>query len=78
MATKPIGDLVDPVMADAVRRRRVAACMRAMDTPTSRREPGRSRGLTQGRIAVRLKRSRENVSRLEREDDPGLSNGESP
>ncbi|MGI8477570.1 MAG: helix-turn-helix domain-containing protein [Thermomicrobiales bacterium] len=77
MATKPIGDLLDPAMADPVRSRRIAACMRAMDNPATLRELRRSRGLTQGRIAVRLKRSRENVSRLERENDPGLSNGES-
>jgi hypothetical protein len=73
VATKPISELLDPIMADPARRRRIRAYVRAMDKPVTLRELRRSRGLTQGAVAVRLKRTQENVSRIEREDDPRLS-----
>ena len=73
MTTKPISELLDPVMADPKRRRRIEANMRLLDKPVTLRELRRSRGLTQGALATRMKRSQENVSRIEREDDPRLS-----
>lgn len=73
MATRPISELLDPVLADPERRRRVKANMRLLDKPVTLRELRRSRGLTQGALAIRLKRTQENVSRIEREDDPRLS-----
>ena len=73
VTTKPISELLDPVMADPERRRRIKAYLRLMDKPVTLRDLRRSRGLTQGALADRLKRSQENVSRLEREDDPRLS-----
>ena len=73
MATKPISELLDPAMADPMRRQRIKAYMRAMDKPVTLRDLRRSRGLTQGTVAVQLKRTQENVSRIEREDDPRLS-----
>lgn len=42
MATKPISELLDPVMADPVRRRRIKAHMRMMDKPVTLRELRRS------------------------------------
>lgn len=73
MATRPISELLDPVMADPERRRRIQANVRLLDKPVTLRELRRSRGLTQGALAVRMKRTQENVSRIEREDDLRLS-----
>jgi hypothetical protein len=73
MATRPVSELLDPVMADPERWRRIKANVRLLDKPVTLRDLRRSRGLTQGALAVRMKRTQENVSRIEREDDPRLS-----
>ena len=73
MATKPIRGLLDPLMADPSRRRRIKMYVRQMDKPITLRDLRRSRGLAQSAVAVQLKRTQENVSCIEREDDLRLS-----
>jgi DNA-binding XRE family transcriptional regulator len=70
---RPFEELEAEVLADPVRRARVAAYKRAMEDALALAELRAQRGLTQTAVAETLGVSQANVSRVEHEEDLYLS-----
>lgn len=67
--TKPIEDLIGPVLADPVRRARVEALKAGLERRLALAEVRRARQLTQEQVAAAMGRPQTSVSRLERQGD---------
>ncbi|MDQ3514062.1 MAG: helix-turn-helix domain-containing protein [Chloroflexota bacterium] len=70
---KPFSNLSDPINADPVRRARVEARQRAMESALDLAEVRQRRGLTQVVVASALEQTQANVSRIEHSGDLYLS-----
>ena len=73
MSTKPIDDLIGPVMADPARRARVEGHKRRLERALALAEVRRARRLTQEQVAAVMGKPQTSVSRLERQSDMNVS-----
>ena len=73
MTTKPIDDLMGPVLGDPARRARVAAHKARLERQLALAEVRRARRMTQEQVAAALGKPQTSVSRLERQSDMNVS-----
>lgn len=73
MKTKPISELLDPILNDPVRRARLEVMQRAIEDAIALTEARENQGLTQQQLAEKLGVSQANISRIEHEEDLYLS-----